>query len=101
MSEKSDHIATALRTAILRGDYEDGEYLSQSKLALKHGVHRSVVSHALYLLEFEGFVSQDVERRYHVNASYLTRQLQLIRNMLDHITWQCEVSVIKSQCRLA
>ena len=44
MSEKSDAIAAALRKAILRGDYADGERLSQSRLALKYGAHRSVVS---------------------------------------------------------
>ena len=95
MSEKSDLVASALRTAILCDQYIDGERLSQSKIALEHGVHRSVVSRALYLLEFEGFVSQDVEGRYHANATYVTRQLQMVMNMLDHITWQCGVSVNK------
>jgi len=89
MSQKSDHVATALRTAILRGDYQDGEHLSQPKLALQYGVHRSVVSKALYVLGFEGFVSQDMEYRYHANASYQTRQVQMVLNMLDHIQWQC------------
>ena len=95
MAGKSDHVATALRTAILRGDYEDGEHLSQPKLALQYGVHRSVVGQALYMLEFEGFVSKDMEHRYHANASYQTRQLQMVLTMLDHIEWQCGVSVIK------
>ena len=95
MSEKSDLVASALRTAIRCGDYIDGERLSQSKIALQHGVHRSVVGHALNLLEFEGFVSQDVDGRYHANVSYVARQLQMVMNMLEHITWQCGVSVNK------
>jgi DNA-binding FadR family transcriptional regulator len=94
MTGKSDHVATALRTAILRGDYEDGEHLSQPKLALQYGVHRSVVSQALYMLEFEGYVSKDMEHRYHANASYQTRQLQMVLTMLDHIEWQCGRSLI-------
>ena len=95
MSEKSDQIAGVLRRAILRGDYQDGEHLSQAKLALKYGVHRSVVINALHLLEFEGFVSQDIERSYHANASYQTRQVQMVITMLDHIKWQCELNVVR------
>jgi DNA-binding transcriptional MocR family regulator len=95
MSEKSDAIAAALRKAILRGDYADGERLSQPKLALKYGAHRSVVSDALYLLEFEGFASQDAEHAYHANASYQTRQIQRVLTQLDHIEWQCGRSLLK------
>jgi DNA-binding transcriptional MocR family regulator len=95
MSEKSDAIAAALRKAILRGDYADGEHLSQPKLALEYGIHRSVVWHALYLLEFEGFVSQDARHAYYANASYQTRQLQRVLTKLDHIEWQCGRSPVK------
>ena len=95
MTEKSDRVASALRAAILRGEYEDGEPLSQPGLALKYGVHRSVVCNALYLLEFEGFVTKDIGHRYHANASYQTRQVQMVLTMLDHITWQCGLNLVK------
>ena len=95
MSGKSDAIAAALRKAILRGDYADGEHLSQPRLALHYGAHRSVVSHALYLLESEGYASKDARHAYHANASYQTRQMQRVLTQLDHIRWQCGRGLVK------
>jgi DNA-binding GntR family transcriptional regulator len=80
---KREHVARALRAAILRGDYADGFALSQDKLAAEYGVNRQVVSYALSALEREGHVSSDERHRFHVNASYVSRQLQLTRNGLQ------------------
>ena len=95
MSERSDAIAAALRKAIERGEYGDGERLSQSRLALQYGAHRDVIGHALHLLEFEGFVSQDARHAYHANASYQTRQVQHVFTQLDHIQSLCTRSLVQ------
>lgn len=94
MSEKSDRVACAVRAAIVRGDFTDGEHLSQSKLSREYGVHRDVISHALYSLEYEGFVSANIQHRYHVNASYLARQLQRVLTKLDYIESLCTQTVL-------
>lgn len=80
---KREQVARGIRAAILRGDYADGFVLSQDKLAAEHGVNRQVVWHVLTALEREGHVSSDERNRFHVNASYATRQLQLMRNRLE------------------
>jgi DNA-binding GntR family transcriptional regulator len=80
---KREQVARGIRAAILRGDYADGFALSQDKLAAEHGVNRQVIWHVLVALEREGYVSSDERKRFHVNASYVTRQLQLIRNRLE------------------
>jgi DNA-binding GntR family transcriptional regulator len=82
---KRDRVACEVRAAILRGDYADGFALSESKLAAKYGVHHSVVWRALADLEREGHVSRDGQRRFHVNASYASHQLQVMRNRLDRV----------------
>jgi DNA-binding transcriptional MocR family regulator len=101
MSERSDAIAAALRKEIERGEYDDGERLSQSRLSLKYGAHRDVIGHALYLLEFEGYVSQDARHAYHANASYQTRQVQMALNKLDHITWTTGRTLSPGQAAMA
>jgi DNA-binding GntR family transcriptional regulator len=83
---KREQVAREIRVAILRGDYTDGFALSQSKLARQYGVHRDVVGQALAALEREGHVSSDERHRFHVNASYASHQLQLIRNELELVT---------------
>jgi DNA-binding GntR family transcriptional regulator len=80
---KRDRVARGIRAAILRGDYADGFALSQDKLAAQYGVNREVVRHALAALEREGHVSSDEQRRFRVNASYVSHQLQLMRNRLE------------------
>lgn len=82
---KRERVARGLRAAILRGDYADGQHLSQEKLAAEYGVNRSVIWRALSVLQDEGHVSTDARTRFHANASYVTRQLQLILNKLDHV----------------
>ncbi len=82
---KRDRVARGIRAAILRGDYADGVALNQSKLAARYGVHWSVIWNALADLEREGHVSRDGQRRFHVNASHASHQLQLVQNTLDRV----------------
>jgi DNA-binding GntR family transcriptional regulator len=85
MTTKRERVTRGMRAAILRGDYADGQHLNQEKLAAEYGVDRSVVWFALAALQDEGHVSGDARRRFHVNADYVTRRLQLILNRLDHV----------------
>jgi DNA-binding GntR family transcriptional regulator len=78
-----EQVKPGIRAAILRGDYTDSFTLSQDKLAAEYGVGRQVVWHVLATLEREGHVSSDERNRFHVNASYISRQLQLTRNKLE------------------
>jgi DNA-binding GntR family transcriptional regulator len=80
---KRARVACGIRTAIVRGDYADGFPLSQAELAAEYGVNREVVWSVLAALEREGHVSSDERNRFHVNASYASRQLQLTRNRLE------------------
>jgi DNA-binding GntR family transcriptional regulator len=80
---KRERVARGIRAAILRGDYADGCALSQGKLAAGYGVSRHVVWSALAALECEGHVSRGARNRFHANASYASRQLQLTRNRLE------------------
>jgi DNA-binding GntR family transcriptional regulator len=82
---KRDRAARGIRAAILRGDYADGFALSQDKLAAQYGVDRQVIWHVLAALEDEGHVSSDERKRFHVNASYVSHQLQLMVNTLERV----------------
>ena len=82
---KQDRVTRRVRAAILRGDYADGFALSQDKLAAQYGVHRGVVWRALAALADEGHVSADEQKRFRVNASYVSHQLQLMRNKLERV----------------
>ncbi|MGH3245617.1 MAG: GntR family transcriptional regulator [Trebonia sp.] len=85
MTARRERVTCGVRAAILRGDYADGQHLSQDKLAAQYGVGCSVVWHALIALQDEGYVSPDARRRFHANASYLTRQLQLVLNKVEGV----------------
>ena len=80
---KRDRVIRGIRAAIRRGDFTDGFALSQEKLATEHGVNREVIWHVLTTLEEEGHVSSDEQNRFHVNASHVSHQLQLMRNRLE------------------
>jgi DNA-binding GntR family transcriptional regulator len=82
---KRGQVSRGIRAAILRGDYADGLALSQDKLAAEYGVNREVVWHVLAALERAGHVSSDERNRFHVNATYVSHQLQLMLNKLDHV----------------
>lgn len=51
-----DQVLTALRTAIIDGDYLPGERLTEDRLAEDFGVSRNPVREALRVAEAEGFV---------------------------------------------
>jgi len=55
-----------LRTAILRGQLEAGEVLSQVQLAEQYGVSRTPLREALRLLEREGLMLSEARRRVRV-----------------------------------
>jgi DNA-binding GntR family transcriptional regulator len=85
---KRDRVARGIRAAILRGDFADGCALSQDKLAAEYGVHRTVVWNVLTALKLEGHVSSDEQQRFHVNATYASHQMQLMRNRLELVEWR-------------
>ena len=94
MPEKYDQVASEVRTAILRGDYADGERLPVNQIAKQQDVHNSVVGQALYMLEYEGLISRDTMHHYHVNASYLARQLQMVLIALSDIRALTSVAMV-------
>lgn len=59
----SDHVADALRQAIVSGQFEDGEELNQVELAQHFNVSRVPIREALRRLEAEGLVSAEAHRR--------------------------------------
>lgn len=52
-----DQVLTALRKAIVNGDYAPGERLTEDRLAEDFGVSRNPVREALRVVEAEGFVT--------------------------------------------
>lgn len=76
-------VARGLRVEIKQGAYADGEAVSQGCIASAYNVSRHVACLALQTLESEGLVSEFPGNRYHVNSSYLSRQLQLVKGKLD------------------
>ena len=59
----SDHVADALRQAIVSGQFEDGEELNQVELAQHFHVSRVPIREALRRLQAEGLVSAEAHRR--------------------------------------
>lgn len=59
----SDHVADALRQAIVSGQFEDGEELNQVELAQHFNVSRVPIREALRRLQAEGLVSAEAHRR--------------------------------------
>jgi DNA-binding GntR family transcriptional regulator len=59
----SDHIADAMRQAIVAGQFEDGEVLNQVELAEHFKVSRVPIREALRRLQAEGLVSAEAHRR--------------------------------------
>src|SRR4051794_19531937 len=64
----SDDVADALRDAIVRGDFQDGEELNQVALAKHFGVSRVPVREALRQLQAEGLISAKAHMRAVVTA---------------------------------
>jgi GntR family transcriptional regulator, rspAB operon transcriptional repressor len=63
-----DAVHDALRAAILRGELEPGQELSQVQLATRLGVSRTPLREALRLLQREGLVDSRANRRVRVAA---------------------------------
>jgi DNA-binding GntR family transcriptional regulator len=63
-----DQVLSALRAAIINGDYEPGQRLTEDRLAADFGVSRNPVREALRVAQTEGFVVS-VPRRGAVVAS--------------------------------
>jgi DNA-binding GntR family transcriptional regulator len=59
----SDYVAEALRTAILSGEFADGEELNQVELAQHFNVSRVPIREALRRLQAEGLISAEAHRR--------------------------------------
>lgn len=59
----SDHVADALRQAIISGQFEDGEELNQVELSQHFKVSRVPIREALRRLQAEGLVSAEAHRR--------------------------------------
>lgn len=59
----SDHVADALRQAIVAGRFQDGEELNQVELAEHFNVSRVPIREALRRLQAEGLVSAEAHRR--------------------------------------
>jgi DNA-binding GntR family transcriptional regulator len=59
----SDYVADALRSAILSGQFADGEELNQVELAEHFGVSRVPIREALRRLQAEGLVKAQAHRR--------------------------------------
>jgi DNA-binding GntR family transcriptional regulator len=84
MSLKRERVARGVRAAIERGEYADGQHLIQQRLASEYGVHRGVVWSALADLKEDGWVSY-TNRRYLVNATHVSRQVQPVLNFAKRL----------------
>src|SRR5436853_263909 len=74
----TDYIASALRTAIYDGQFEDGEELNQVELAQFFNVSRVPIREALRTLQAEGLVRIVAHRKTVVVGLTLDELLQLI-----------------------
>src|SRR5687768_11642489 len=74
----TDHIATALRTAIYDGQFADGEELNQVELAGYFKVSRVPIREALRQLQAEQLVKSVAHRRTVVIGLQLEEMLELI-----------------------
>ena len=74
----SDDIVDALREAIVRGDFEDGEELNQVALARHFGVSRVPVREALRQLQAEGLISAKAHMRVVVTALTVDRVAEVL-----------------------
>ncbi len=81
----SDDIVDALREAISKGQFKDGEELNQVSIARSFGVSRVPVREALRQLQAEGLVSSQAHMRTVVTGLSLDRVLEVLdlRAMLE------------------
>ncbi|GAA5190462.1 GntR family transcriptional regulator [Rugosimonospora acidiphila] len=74
----SDTVADELRSAILRGDFEDGMELNQVDLAREFGVSRVPIREALRQLKAEGLISSEPHMRAAVVGHTLERVIEIL-----------------------
>src|SRR5437763_11394222 len=74
----TDHIASALRTAIYDGQFQDGEELNQVELAQYFNVSRVPIREALRQLQAEGLVRNVAHHKTVVEGLSLDDILELI-----------------------
>lgn len=74
----SDDIVDALREAISKGQFKDGEELNQVSIARSFGVSRVPVREALRQLQAEGLVSSQAHMRTVVTGLSLDRVLEVL-----------------------
>lgn len=79
MDSIDSEIATRIRNDIIRGNYEEGERLSETRLCETHKVSRTPVRLALRLLESEGVVHRGEGRGYTVQSPTVADILQAVQ----------------------
>lgn len=89
-----DHVADALREAILTGQLEDGEELNQVALAKHFAVSRVPIREALRQLQAEGLVRQKAHRRAVVSALSLDRIMELFDLRVRLETYMLERALV-------
>jgi DNA-binding GntR family transcriptional regulator len=104
----SDDVVDALREAIVRGDFEDGEELNQVALARHFGVSRVPVREALRQLQAEGLISAKAHMRVVVTALTVDRvaevldlralvEIYLLGRAAEHIS-QADLDDLRALC---
>lgn len=79
-----DIVASELRTAILRGQYQAGETLpSESSLALQFGVNRTTLRDALRELEHLGLIDRRQGARARILDWRKTGSIALLKHLID------------------
>lgn len=81
----SDEAYTELRQALIRGEFEPGQRISEPELALRYKTSRSPIREALVRLELEGFVERMPNGRIRVRALDLEelQQLYVVRATVE------------------
>ncbi|MGQ0525186.1 MAG: GntR family transcriptional regulator [Betaproteobacteria bacterium] len=94
----SEEAYAEIRRALLRGDLEPGQRLSEPELALKFKTSRSPVREALMRLEHEGFVERLANGRLRVamlNVSDL-EQLYVVRATLEGLAARLATPLLRT-----
>jgi DNA-binding GntR family transcriptional regulator len=81
----SDEAYNEIRQALLRGEFEPGQRLSEPELALRFSTSRSPIREALVRLDLEGFVERMSNGRVRVRALDLSElgQLYVVRANIE------------------
>jgi len=81
----SDEAYTEIRQALILGEFEPGQRISEPELALRYQTSRSPIREALVRLELEGFVERMPNGRIRVRALDLEelQQLYVVRATIE------------------